>query len=118
MTNRKRVGTLDEMIKTINQYTQGWIQYYKDGELKTFLAKQMEYLRHRLRALIWKRWKKVDTKHRQLKARGASHKEAMTYANSRKQYWRISKSKLLSRIFSKEKFKQWKLKDFIEILEK
>ncbi|WP_308791646.1 group II intron maturase-specific domain-containing protein, partial [Vagococcus lutrae] len=45
LTNRKRVGTLDEMIKTINQYTQGWIQYYKDGELKTFLAKQMEYLR-------------------------------------------------------------------------
>lgn len=78
----------------------------------------MARLRRRLRALIWKRWKKTKTKYRQLRGRGASHIEAITYANSRKSYWRISQSELLCRIFTKERFKQWELKDFIEILEK
>ncbi|MCF1686289.1 reverse transcriptase [Tetragenococcus halophilus] len=109
---------MEDIIQAINQYTQGWINYYKRGELRGFLIEQNKHLRRRLRALIWKRWKKVSTKYRQLKARGASHNEAMSYANGRKAYWRISQSKLLCRIFTKEKFKQWKLKDFIEILEK
>jgi len=105
-------------VKDINQYVQGWINYYKESAMKSFLKGQMARLRRRLRQLIWKRWKKVKTKYRQLRGRGADYDEAMAYANSRKSYWRISKSQLLHRIFPKDKFKQWNLKDFVEILEK
>jgi len=118
LTSRKRPGTFEDIVKEINQYTQGWINYYKESTMKSFLKKQMARLRRRLRQLIWKRWKKVKTKYRQLRGRGADHDEAMTYANSRKSYWRVSNSQLLHRIFTKDKFKQWKLKDFVEILEK
>lgn len=118
LSSRKRPGTFEEIVKEINQYTQGWINYYKRSSVKSFLKKQMARLRRRLRQLIWKRWKKVKTKYRQLKGRGADHDEAMAYANSRKSYWRLSKTELLHRIFTKDKFKQWQLKDFVEILEK
>lgn len=118
LTSRKRPGTFEDIVKEINQYSQGWINYYKESSLKSFLKEQMARLRRRLRQLIWKRWKKVKTKYLQLKGRGATHDEAMAYANSRKSYWRMSKTMMLHTIFTKDKFEQWQLKDFVEILEK
>jgi hypothetical protein len=49
-------------VKEINLYTQGWINYYGIGDMKTFISKTAQWLNHRLRQLIWKRWKRVSTR--------------------------------------------------------
>ena len=79
--------------------------------MKTFIEEIQSWLNHRLRQLIWKRWKKVRTKYKMLRKYGINHDEAMMLANSRKAYWRISKSEILHRAIKSKKLIEWGLKD-------
>ena len=47
--------------------------------------------------VYWKQWKKIRTKYAMLKRFGIKEQEAWEFANTRKSYWRISKSPILSR---------------------
>lgn len=70
-----------------------------------------QWLNHRLRQLIWKRWKVPRTKYKMLRKYGIEHDNAMMLANSRKGYWRISRSEIIHRAITKEKLINWGLKD-------
>ncbi|KOA82789.1 hypothetical protein ADU80_13475 [Clostridium botulinum] len=49
---------------------------------------------------MWKQWKKVKTRGRNLIKLGLSTYKAWEYANTRKGYWRISKSPILDTILN------------------
>ncbi|WP_245757811.1 group II intron maturase-specific domain-containing protein [Alteribacillus iranensis] len=117
LTSRKRPGTFRQIIKEINQVTVGWINYYGVSRMKYFIIKIQQWLHHRLRQLIWKRWKKVKTKYRMLRKYGINHDNAMKYANSRKGYWRISRSEVLHIAITKERLTKWGLKDMFQLYE-
>lgn len=112
------MGTFKEIITEINRVTVGWINYYKIGFMKAFLLEIQSWLHHRLRQLIWKRWKKVSTKYKYLRKLGISHDDALRMAASRKGYWRISRSEIIHRALSNKKLAQWGLKDLIIQYEK
>ena len=86
--------------------------------MKKFILEIQQWLNHRLRQLIWKRWKKVKTRYRMLRKYGINHDEAMKLANSRKGYWRISRSQILHQAISKEKLTKWGLKDMSQLYER
>lgn len=86
--------------------------------MKSFILKIQQWLNHRLRQLIWKRWKNVGTKYRKLRGYGINHEDAMKLANSRKGYWRISKSEILHRAITNEKLIHWGLKEMSAIYER
>ena len=50
------------------------------------------WYRRRLRMVIWKQWKKIKTKWRNLIKLGIEKYKAWEYANTRKSYWRTAKS--------------------------
>jgi RNA-directed DNA polymerase len=54
------------------------------------------WLRRRLRQVRWKEWKRVRTMRRNLRALGISERNARRWATSRKGYWRIAGSWILS----------------------
>lgn len=85
--------------------------------MKTFIQTNQQWLNHRLRQLIWKRWKKSRTKYKMLRKYGIGHEDAMKLANSRKGYWRISRSEILHRAITKEKLTKWGLKDITLLYE-
>ena len=85
--------------------------------MRAFIIRIQGWLNHRLRQLIWKRWKKVRTKYKKLRQYGIEHEEAMKMANSRKGYWRISRSETLHRALTKEKLTKWGLKDLSQFYE-
>ena len=85
--------------------------------MKTFIKESQKWLNHRLRQLIWKRWKKVRTRYKMLRSYGIDHNDAMMLANSRKGYWRISRSEILHRAITKEKLTKWGLKDMSQLYE-
>lgn len=114
-TSRKQPGTFEEIIKKINQVTTGWINYYGISRMKRFMIDIQQWLNHRLRQLIWKRWKLVKTKYRMLRKYGINHDEAMKTANSRKGYWRISRSESLHQAITKERLTKWGLKDISQL---
>lgn len=83
-TSRKQPGTFKEITKKINQLTTGWINYYGIARMKRFILDTQQWFNHRLRQLIWKRWKKMRIKYRMLRSYGINHDDTMKLASSRR----------------------------------
>ncbi|WP_098444930.1 group II intron maturase-specific domain-containing protein [Bacillus sp. es.036] len=117
LTSRKRAGPWEQIITDINRITVGWINYYGIARMKAFIKDIEGRLNHRLRQIIWKRWKKVKTKFKMLRKYGIDHEDAMKLANSRKGYWRITRSEILQRALTKKRLIKWGLKEISTIYE-
>ena len=81
-------------IRKINQVVKGWINYFRIGNMKTFIDKFGQWLRHKLRVIIVKQWKNCKTIYKNLqilnritKAR-MSHEDIYKVANSRLGWYR------------------------------
>lgn len=91
LTRRTRHGTLEEIIQNINRYTTGWIGYFRLADTPSVFAELDEWLRRRLRQLVWKRWKRGKTRWRELVALGVSPDKAGLGAVG-KSPWRMAAS--------------------------
>ena len=96
-TNRNKGISMEYRLSKLNQIIRGWINYYGIADARGKLAELDKWIRRRLRACIWKQWKKIRTKHRNPVKLGINKNKAWEYANTRKGYWRISNSPILSR---------------------
>ena len=66
LTRRTRSGRLDEVIRQLNEYLRGWVGYFRLADTPSVLFEVDEWLRRRLRQLLWKRWKRGRTRWRAL----------------------------------------------------
>lgn len=96
ITNRNSSINMDYRLKKLKQITVGWINYYGIANAKSKFQEIDGWIRRRLRACLWKQWKKIKTKHKNLVKLGISNSKAWEHANTRKGYWRISSSPILS----------------------
>lgn len=96
LTSRSKSKSTKMRMEDLNKFLIGWLEYYKIADIKTVLITTEENTRRRLRMCIWKQWKRVRTRYKNLKKLGKSHTEAIKYANTRKGYWRISGSAILT----------------------
>lgn len=103
ITKRNRGRSLDELFKEINQKMVGWINYYGIGKMKAFIKSLDEWLRSRIRQYIWKSWKKIKTRFKNLIKLGMTRTQARTFDNTRKGYWRTAHSKTLLYTLTNEK---------------
>ncbi len=57
---RKKASALplSTVLTKVNQIVRGWINYFRIGSMKTFLKELGEWLRHKIRVIILKQWKK------------------------------------------------------------
>lgn len=101
-TNRNVSMNFDERIEKLTQKTRGWVNYFKLADMKGTVAELDKWIRRRLRACIWKTWKRIKTRFTNLKKLGIECSKAWEYANTRKGYWRISNSPILSRAIPNE----------------
>ena len=92
LTRRTRSGQLEEVVKEINAYTRGWIGYFRLADTPSVFQELDEWLRRRLRQLLWKRWKKPRTRQRNLVALGVPPSWAREATGSGKGTWRLSAS--------------------------
>lgn len=105
ITNRNRGISMDLRLLKLNDSIKGWINYFGIADAKRKLMELDQWIRRRLRACIWKQWKKVKTKLRNLIKRGVPKYKAYEYANTRKGYWRISNSPILNATLNNKYFK-------------
>lgn len=117
LTNRKRPGTFKTIIKEINQVTRGWIGYFGLGFIKTFVKKIEQWLHHRIRQLILKRWKKSQTKITKLFKYGLDIDSARRIGYSRKKYWRLSNTPEVHRALTTKRLYQWGLVPLSSLVE-
>lgn len=92
--------------ETLKQFITGWVNYFKLADMKKLLEATDEWYRRRLRMLIWKQWKRISTKQRNLIMLGVPKPKAWEYANTRKGYWHIAKSWILSTTVTNMRLKE------------
>lgn len=84
----------------------GWVNYFKLADMKSWLQTVDEWMRTRLRTYIWKSWKTIKNKYRNLRKLGASERNAGIMANTRKGYRRSADSPIVKLAISKELLKK------------
>ena len=67
LCRRKAIARpLEDTITKLNQIIMGWINYYRISDMKNFLKELGPWMRHKLRVVIMKMWKRPKTKHKRL----------------------------------------------------
>jgi len=106
ITSRSNALGYEKLKLKLKQFIYGWVNYFKLADMKNLLIKTDKWLRRRLRMYIWKRWKRIRTRYKMLKKLGLDHYSAIKYANTRKGYWCIAKSQILSCTITDERLRQ------------
>lgn len=96
LTRRTRGTALENVIGELTRYLRGWLGYFGFCETQSVLRDLESWLHRRLRALMWKRWKRGTVRFRELRARGVSHDLAAQSAGSSHNVWRLSRSPALN----------------------
>jgi RNA-directed DNA polymerase len=104
-----------ELLKLkLRQYITGWINYFKLADMKKLLVGIDQWLRRRIRMVIWKRWKRIRTRYTMLRKFGLNHNTALKFACTRKGYWRIANSPILNTTVTDARLKQAGYMNFSE----
>jgi group II intron reverse transcriptase/maturase len=104
LTQRTRSGKLEDIIQEINQYTIGWIGYYRQANTPSVYEGLDSWIRRRLRQLIWKRWKRGTTRYRELVRLGVPKGRAGLGAVG-KSPWHMSGSPVINEALSNGYFR-------------
>lgn len=90
LTRRSRGRSLDQVAEDLRAYLLGWKAYFRLAETPGVFRSLDEWIRHRLRALQLKHWKRGRTAFRALRARGVSPRVAARAATNVRSWWRSS----------------------------
>ena len=88
LTRRSGGRSMAEVIKRLKPYLLGWKAYFGLAQTSKIWRTLDEWMRHRLRAIQLKHWKRGPTMYRELKALGASETVARRVAGNARSYWR------------------------------
>jgi RNA-directed DNA polymerase len=92
LTGRSWGVSMAYRIRKLNEYIQGWIQYFGLSQYYRPLPELDAWLRRRLRMCFWKQWRYVRTKVRELLKLGTAKKTAILTALSRKGPWHLART--------------------------
>jgi RNA-directed DNA polymerase len=85
--------SLKQVIEQLNPQLRGWVAYFRLTEVKGVLEELDGWLRHQLRALLWRQWKRNYTRAKQLMRAGLDKVRAWQSAtNGRGPWWNGSAS--------------------------
>lgn len=103
ITNRNISMNFEYRVAKLLEVTRGWVIYFKMAKMKKLMEQLDQWIRRRLRACIWKTWKRIKTRAINLMKLGLPNSKSWEFANTRKGYWRISNSPILSRTITNER---------------
>lgn len=106
LTSRSNGWSNERRKETLRQFITGWLNYFQLADMKNLLERTDEWFRRRLRTLIWKQWKRIKTKLRNLIKLGIPKQKAREFANTRKGYWRTADSPILHRSITNDRLRQ------------
>ena len=91
MTYRSGGRSLPEMAARLKAYVPGWKAYFHLAQTPGVFRNLDEWIRHRLRAVQLKHWRRGTTMYRELLALGASEADAQRVAANSRRWWRNSR---------------------------
>lgn len=94
LTRRSGGRSMTEVIDKLRRYMLGWKAYFGLAQTPRIWRELDEWIRHRLRAIQLKHWRRGTTIYRELRALGASEKVAARVAANSRRWWRNSRMAL------------------------
>ena len=102
ITSRKRGRAIGQVLHELKVFTTGWLGYYSIADMRDRISALNQWIRRRIRMYLWKQWKKVSARFDNLKRLKIPKDKAWEWANTRKGYWRIAHSWVLTRSLTNE----------------
>jgi len=96
LTRRTRGRSLVQIVKELSVYLIGWRGYFGFCQTPSVLRTLDEWTRRRLRAIVWKQWKRGHARFAELRRRGVGRDLAAQTAGSPHGPWRLSNSPALT----------------------
>jgi RNA-directed DNA polymerase len=90
ITRRNRGQSIERVAQELRSYLLGWKNYFSLADTPRVFRELDEWIRHRLRALQLKHWKRGTTIYRELRARGLSGIAAARVARNGRRWWKNS----------------------------
>ena len=115
LTSRSRSMNMSERIRRLNQYLGGWLAYYSLARTKSVYEDLDEWLRRRLRQILWKQWKRPKTRRRELRRLGLKAQTAREIAGTRKGYWRTAATPQLHKALG---LAYWRAQGLVSLVER
>ena len=90
LTRRSGGRSMEQVVLRLRPYLLGWKAYFGLAQTPKVWRELDEWLRHRLRAVRLRQWKRSRTMYRELKALGAGETVARRVAANSRRWWRNS----------------------------
>jgi group II intron reverse transcriptase/maturase len=90
ITRRTRGRSMGQVVQELRSYLVGWKAYFRLADTPRIFSDLDEWIRHRLRAIHLKHWKRGRTIYRELRSRGLSDVGARRVAANGRRWWRNS----------------------------
>ncbi len=94
LTRRSGGRSIEQVVERLNAYVPGWKGYFQLSQTPSVFADLDGWLRHRLRALHLKQWKRGSTMFAALQRLGASPSDALAVASNSRCWWKNSQMRL------------------------
>ena len=90
LTRRSGGRSMQDVVDRLRPYVLGWKAYFRLAQTPKVWRELDQWLRHRLRAIQLKQWKRGTTMYRELRALGAKPDVARRVAANSRRWWRNS----------------------------
>ena len=90
LTRRSGGRSMPEVVQRLRSYMLGWKGYFQLAQTPNVWRTLDEWLRHRLRAIQLKHWRRGTTMYRELLKLGAAPSVAKRVAANSRRWWRNS----------------------------
>jgi len=90
LTRRSGGRSLEEVVRKLRVYVLGWKAYFRLAQTPRVWQELDKWMRHRMRAIQLKHWKRAKTIYPELLARKASSDVAAQVAANARRWWRNS----------------------------
>jgi RNA-directed DNA polymerase len=97
LTRRTRGVSIVRMVKELSTYLRGWLGYFGFCQTPSVLRDLEQWLRRRLRSVLWKQWKTGRRRFAELRNRGVGANSAAMTAGSAHGPWYLANSYALAR---------------------
>lgn len=101
-----RGRNLKRVIEALNPLLRGWVAYFRLNEQYGVLEEFDQWIRHKLRALLWRQWKQAHRRARNLMQRGIDEVRAWQSATNGRGPWWNGNASHMNQAYPKSWFDQ------------
>ena len=99
-----RGRSVQKLIEELNPILRGWINYFRLAEVKDIFEELDGWIRRRLRNILWRQWKRVYTRVKNLMKRGLEEVRAWQSATNGRGAWWNSGASHMNEAFPRSYF--------------